>query len=518
MELPEQDRQAFIDAARRRTQPQQGGAAFGVYPSSGKRPEKLNVSRDVNMPAQAARGWVAGTLGLPGDIESLGRMAVNFAFGPGGVNVDETPVLPTSDFYREYLPGYDPAPAARAASGLGALAGGAGSTKLAGAAVKGAKATGKALGPKAAEMAESYLKKSGLAPELIAYHGTPHRFAPEEGAPLGKFRSEKIGTGEGVQAYGHGLYLAESPGGAESYRKALSDNVFTIGGKDIKGPASKYGQPAQSIIRSELSMPEKMATYALDSAIKAGSNDPAADAIKHLTRHGKGNPDAESAVDMVRQWEQQGGKVEAGNLYTVDIPDEMVSKMLDWDKPLSQQPKTFQDLVSDLPRFQDSYVASKATAGEAYGELAGKLGSRAKASEALRQAGIPGIRYLDRQSRPTNIMDKRLQGIFEKHNGDIEKTANEYMRSIYDTPKEKEKIRASILKQLESPITRNFVIFPGEEESVKIIERKAEGGLVQDTDAIAAKLTGMDKDKALTHALRMANAKHRAQSTYKTLA
>lgn len=191
MELPEQDRQAFIDAARRRTQPQQGGAAFGVYPSSGKRPEKLNASRDVNMPAQVARGWVAGTLGLPGDIESLGRMALNFSFGPGGVNVDETSVMPTSEFYQEYLPGGDERPAAKFASGLGALAGGAGSTTLARGAVKGAKATGKALGPKAAEMAEGYLQKSGLAPTVVKPKGGNWLSGSVEGAtkPL-KFGQE----------------------------------------------------------------------------------------------------------------------------------------------------------------------------------------------------------------------------------------------------------------------------------------------------------------------------------------
>ena len=37
----------------------------------------------------------------------------------------------------------------------------------------------------------------------IAYHGTPHRFAPEPDLPLGRFRSEKIGSGEGAQAYGY---------------------------------------------------------------------------------------------------------------------------------------------------------------------------------------------------------------------------------------------------------------------------------------------------------------------------
>jgi hypothetical protein len=31
----------------------------------------------------------------------------------------------------------------------------------------------------------------------------------------------KIGTGEGAQAYGHGLYLAENPGVATDYAKTL---------------------------------------------------------------------------------------------------------------------------------------------------------------------------------------------------------------------------------------------------------------------------------------------------------
>lgn len=49
-----------------------------------------------------------------------------------------------------------------------------------------------------------------------AYHGTPH---PElEG---GKFKLEKLGTGEGAQVYGHGLYFAEARSVAEHYRHAL---------------------------------------------------------------------------------------------------------------------------------------------------------------------------------------------------------------------------------------------------------------------------------------------------------
>lgn len=273
MELPEQDRQAFIDAARRRSQPKEGGAAFGVYPSSGKRPEKLNVSRDVNMPAQLARGWVAGTLGLPGDIESLGRMAVNFAFGPGGVNVDETPVLPTSEFYQEYLPGGDERPAAKFASGLGALAGGAGSTKVAGAAVKGAKATGKALGPTAAGMAESYLQRSGLAPSVIKPKGGNWLTGDVE-KQTGRLRNQQIEDQAYLQAmrnpevrepYSDWLNqkLAENP----EYRNVPGIQAYNQFAKESNLPAIRAEGPEAAVnewidtklnkyIRNEMGTPE----------------------------------------------------------------------------------------------------------------------------------------------------------------------------------------------------------------------------------------------------------------------
>lgn len=48
----------------------------------------------------------------------------------------------------------------------------------------------------------------------IAYHGSPHVFD--------KFSMDKIGTGEGAQAYGHGLYFTSEPKVAELYRDRLT--------------------------------------------------------------------------------------------------------------------------------------------------------------------------------------------------------------------------------------------------------------------------------------------------------
>jgi hypothetical protein len=54
--------------------------------------------------------------------------------------------------------------------------------------------------------------------EIIdAYHGSPHEFE--------QFSMDRIGTGEGAQVYGHGLYFAGNPEVARSYEKDLGRTV-----------------------------------------------------------------------------------------------------------------------------------------------------------------------------------------------------------------------------------------------------------------------------------------------------
>ena len=48
----------------------------------------------------------------------------------------------------------------------------------------------------------------------MAYHGSPYEFE--------KFDSSKIGSGEGAQAYGHGLYFAENEKVAKGYQEKLA--------------------------------------------------------------------------------------------------------------------------------------------------------------------------------------------------------------------------------------------------------------------------------------------------------
>ena len=50
---------------------------------------------------------------------------------------------------------------------------------------------------------------------ITAYHGSPHDFE--------RFDMSKIGTGEGAQAYGHGLYFAQNEDVARGYRDDLTN-------------------------------------------------------------------------------------------------------------------------------------------------------------------------------------------------------------------------------------------------------------------------------------------------------
>jgi hypothetical protein len=61
--------------------------------------------------------------------------------------------------------------------------------------------------------------KIGALPDAITtYHGSPHDFD--------EFDMSKIGTGEGAQAYGHGLYFAENENVAKGYRDNISSQAL----------------------------------------------------------------------------------------------------------------------------------------------------------------------------------------------------------------------------------------------------------------------------------------------------
>ncbi len=270
-------------------------------------------------------------------------------------------------------------------------------------------------------------------PGIRAYHGSPHDFD--------RFDLSKIGTGEGAQAYGHGLYFAENEGVAKSYREGLTQ---------VEG----YQGTAADLIRHHNG--DRVA--ALDEA-KRG-----------IDKYAQTDPYAS------KEWQKVAGVLEdqnysgPGRMYEVNIkanPDDF----LDWDKPLSQQSEKVRalydaemrqklkqrqigdnpnlgpltdvmvdgggslgvftkDNLSDVLANPSKYapttgadflddIARRSVNGDwgAPGDFA-----RQQATQRLREAGIPGIRYLDQGSRAGGdgsrnlvVFDDKLIEILRKY-------------------------------------------------------------------------------------------------------
>jgi hypothetical protein len=88
---------------------------------------------------------------------------------------------------------------------------------------------------------------SYLIQSKVLYHGTPGKVGD-----AGEFSTDFINTGEGLQAYGWGLYFAENKKVAEgSYHKRLADfsgHVY-LEGKELKRPSDKKHDPLSKALR-----------------------------------------------------------------------------------------------------------------------------------------------------------------------------------------------------------------------------------------------------------------------------
>lgn len=208
---------------------------------------------------------------------------------------------------------------------------------------------------------------------IRAFHGTPHTFDPEQGAPAGRFKAERIGTGEGAQAYGHGLYFAENEGVARSYRDLLSDTLH--------GGTARTAMPSTELNIAAMNKEAgKLNEY--KASLLAELNDPSLTPIEK--RYAQTRLDAANEVEAMDM-------TPTGKMYEVNINAEP-DQFLDWDRPLSAQHPTVRQAIEGDPAF----VAPLSDAPDNFMRNAVRDPSTVA---ALRDAGVVGVRYLDRSSR-----------------------------------------------------------------------------------------------------------------------
>jgi hypothetical protein len=245
---------------------------------------------------------------------------------------------------------------------------------------------------------------TALMPLMTVYHGTPHKFEA--------FDASKIGTGEGAQAYGHGLYVAENPEVAKGYQD--STTVKFKGSQASELPEQAWDE-----------LGTVMQKHNIPGDMVAGVDEPKM--VRMML-----NKYAEQLNPSEKQIFEKYASAPEGNLYKVDLPDEHIEKMLDWDKPLSEQPHIMGLKNPNGEGTMADYFKHRQESPEdiAGADLMFQLGHRdspkrsAEISDWFNQQGVPGVKYLDSTSRGTGK---------------------------------------------EGP--RNFVIFPGNEDKLKILSR-----------------------------------------------
>jgi hypothetical protein len=135
-----------------------------------------------------------------------------------------------------------------------------------------------------------------------------------------------------------------------------------------------------------------------------------------------GWPAREKFVASIDDKKFKGAEFPDTSIYKIDIPDEVIPNMLAWDKPLKEQPETVQKALKKLgvtqpsPADREAIEAAKeafradpsrenlqamnALMGQGRNIMGSDIIKQGLATEeALQQAGIPGIKYLDAGSR-----------------------------------------------------------------------------------------------------------------------
>jgi hypothetical protein len=315
-----------------------------------------------------------------------------------------------------------------------------------------------------------------------AYHGTPHR-------GIEKFSLEKVGTGEGHQAYGYGLYFAGSKDVAEYYRKNLKD----------MSAIDAINKRMDAIVK-ELDK-YRMAEY-------GKYRDPKGYELK-------------AEYDKLMS-DRDEIRLSPGQLHKVEVPED--GDLLDWDKPLAEQSdkvkaglkrlgvrdiseilseaqaqyesvaKRINDKVAKIVAeegraavgpyldsdegkrdheevrqayrdFQTLAQSANWTGKEIYYSIAPKNGDKV-ASERLLSVGIPGLRYLDGSSR------RRGEG---SHNYVIwDESAIQNLETYYQD--KVQDVVAEMLREdgVEAPAPRGEVEFADGATIIRAVKGKAD--------------------------------------------
>ena len=193
------------------------------------------------------------------------------------------------------------------------------------------------------------------ADKIKAYHGSPHDFD--------KFSSEHIGSGEGAQAFGRGLYFAQREGTAKSYRDALTTPKFTFDGKPADAIYTNEIRERWSNIYDELVDDEMISQWKLnylDSVAENGGNyDKASEELDLLVEKVLKGEETTYDFDKLDEF---GSEIDINEVYDLTEAqrhlDSVLANMSQADTPTNMQ-YVIDGFSPDEKRIYDRFVAPK---------------------------------------------------------------------------------------------------------------------------------------------------------------
>ena len=253
---------------------------------------------------------------------------------------------------------------------------------------------------------------------IRAYHGSPYDFD--------RFDASKIGTGEGLQAFSHGLYFAQRRPVAEGSQwwpqgnQILVDDEPVARNFQLVGSAGNLPQALQSSIRMGFVTPREALAIMRGKQWDVGTT---ADDLRYMLQSAKDEDVRSGAKSLLHRMDV----VPKGHVYEVEIghPE---SSLLDWDSAVGDQSAQIARAVENL----GGHGMRSLTGMQAYRRIGETLGDRMptpsvvdspQAAQAMLSEGVPGVRYFDGSSRR------------------------------------------------EGAGTRNYVIFPGAEDQIRILRK-----------------------------------------------
>lgn len=281
-----------------------------------------------------------------------------------------------------------------------------------------------------------------------AYHGSPYR-------GIDRFSTQHIGKGEGAQAYGWGLYFAARKKIAEFYRASLAEPTVMLGDTNLSTLAQGTGE--------EVAAARRLLGDFKNPAVLQATDDATQQKFWRDTEQFYRNTDTPEMRAVAALFDKYGSISSVkpgGQLYTVEVPDD--SDLLDYDAPVNEQPEKVRKALEEMG-FQPSYYVvvnenmttvaggrefatladaqryirqnnisgmplerkNRVTGRDVYRALEIRLGSDEAASKALAAVGIPGLRYLDANSRGARA-DTKSHNYVIFHDDAVQKTGELY--------------------------------------------------------------------------------------------